>query len=167
MRIHFAHSLLFTTLLTGALPLHAAGTPGSQSATSTQASAKPEDTEVYTPVPPVVTPGDPSTAPPSDAIVLFDGKSSDHWVSTKDKSPAKWTVANGTLTVNKAKDSGNIETKETFKNYQLHLEWKIPETISGKGQRSTPAPADASSNVARTSGWAAARSASIPIDCDP
>lgn len=98
-----------------------------------QATApKPEDTEVWEPVPKIVTPGGTCTAPPSDAIVLFDGKNLDEWVSVRDKSPAKWTVADGVLTVNKA--GGNIETKRAFKNYQLHIEWKVPENITGTGQ---------------------------------
>jgi Domain of Unknown Function (DUF1080) len=88
---------------------------------------------VWEPVPKVVTPGPSNTAPPSDAIVLFDGKNLDEWVSNRDKSLAKWMVANGVLTVNKEKGFGNIETKRTFKNYQLHLEWKVPENISGSG----------------------------------
>ena len=91
-----------------------------------------EDTEVYEPVPPVVTPGATSTAPPSDAIVLFDGKNLDEWVTVKDQSPAKWKVADGLLTVDKK--AGNIETKRKFKSYQLHLEWRIPEGITGQGQ---------------------------------
>jgi hypothetical protein len=95
-------------------------------------AAKPQDTEVYDPVPKVVTPGANCTAPPSDAIVLFDGRNLDEWISAQDKSPAKWTVGNGVLTVNKA--AGNIETKRSFKNYQLHIEWKIPENITGEGQ---------------------------------
>ncbi len=97
-----------------------------------QTKAKPEDTEVWEPVPKVVTPGDTCGAPPSDAIVLFDGKSLDEWVSARDKSPAKWTVADGVLTVNKT--AGNIETKRSFKDYQLHIEWKVPENITGSGQ---------------------------------
>jgi hypothetical protein len=95
---------------------------------------KPEDTEVWEPVPAVVTPGANNTAPPSDAIVLFDGKNLDEWVSAQDHSPAKWTVADGVLTVSKTSGSGNIETKRSFKNYQLHVEWKIPENITGSGQ---------------------------------
>jgi hypothetical protein len=95
-------------------------------------SGKPEDTEVWEPVPVAVTPGANNSAPPSDAIVLFDGKNLDEWVSVPDKAPAKWIVANGILTVNKA--AGNIETKRSFKNYQLHIEWKIPENIAGSGQ---------------------------------
>jgi hypothetical protein len=93
---------------------------------------KPEDTEVWTPVPRVVTPGATDAAPPSDAIVLFDGKNLDQWISVNDRSPAKWTVSDGILTVNKT--AGNIETKRSFTNYQLHLEWRIPEGITGTGQ---------------------------------
>jgi hypothetical protein len=98
-----------------------------------QEKAKPEDTEFYTPVPPVVTPGKSNVEPPSDAIILFDGKDLSQWVSTNDKSkPAKWKVANGAFTV--AKTEGNIETKRSFKNYQLHLEWQVPANITGTGQ---------------------------------
>jgi hypothetical protein len=96
--------------------------------------AKPEDTEIWTPEPKVVTPGANNTAPPSDAIVLFDSKNLDEWVSAQDHTPAKWTVADGILTVVKGAGGGNIETKRKFKNYQLHIEWKIPETITGSGQ---------------------------------
>jgi Domain of Unknown Function (DUF1080) len=95
---------------------------------------KHQDTEVYEPVPPIVTPGTTDSAPPSDAIVLFDGKNLDQWVSTKDKSPAAWTVTGGILTVSKVPGSGNIETRRTFKNYQLHIEWRIPENITGTDQ---------------------------------
>jgi hypothetical protein len=124
MSIQFAKFLAFATLIAVAVPV-SAQQPG---------APKPEDTEVWEPVPKVVTPGDTCTAPPSDAIVLFDGKNLDEWVSNRDKSPAKWTVADGVLTVNKEKGVGNIETKRTFKNYQLHLEWKVPENITGSGQ---------------------------------
>jgi len=93
---------------------------------------RPQDTEVWEPVPKVVTPGATDAAPPSDALVLFDGSNLDQWVSVKDKSPAKWTVADGILTVNK--QAGNIETKRSFRNYQLHLEWRIPATVTGADQ---------------------------------
>jgi hypothetical protein len=94
---------------------------------------KPEDTEIWEPIPKVVTPAATLGAPPSDAVVLFDGKNLDNWVYVKDKSPAKWTVADGILTVKKD-GMGNIETKQSFKDYQLHVEWKIPATITGSGQ---------------------------------
>ena len=100
-----------------------------------QPAPKPEDTEVWTPEPKVVTPGATPTAAPSDAIILFGGKNLDEWVSASEKdrgAPAKWTVANGIVTVEKT--AGNIETKRTFKNYQLHIEWKVPENVTGTGQ---------------------------------
>jgi hypothetical protein len=96
------------------------------------AASKPEDTEVWQPVPKVVTPGATDAAPASDAIVLFDGKNLDEWVSAQDHSPAKWIVADGIVTVNKK--AGNIETKRSFRNYQLHIEWRIPENVTGSGQ---------------------------------
>lgn len=96
------------------------------------AQMKPEQTEVWKPVPAVVTPGATCGAAPSDAIVLFDGKNLDQWVTVQDHSPAKWSVHNGIATVNKA--GGNIETRRRFKNYQLHIEWRIPTGISGSGQ---------------------------------
>ncbi|MNK15534.1 hypothetical protein D3C87_336780 [compost metagenome] len=94
---------------------------------------KPEDTEFYKPVPPKVTPGKNFSDVPSDALILFDGKNLDQWVSVKDKTkPAAWTISDGAFTVKKG--TGNIETKKSFLNYQLHLEWKIPANITGKGQ---------------------------------
>ncbi len=95
---------------------------------------KPEDTEVWSPEPAVVTPGATCGAAPSDAIVLFDGKNLDQWVSAQDHTPAQWAVADGVMTVKKAPKVGNIETKRSFKNYQLHLEWKVPTNITGSGQ---------------------------------
>ncbi len=115
---------LFSLLLASAPALHAQQTA--------QAQAKPQDTEVWTPEPRIVTPGTTAGAAPSDAVVLFDGRNLDEWVSTKDQSPAAWTVADGVFTVNKK--AGNIETKRRFHNYQLHIEWQIPADIGGEGQ---------------------------------
>jgi len=98
------------------------------------AAPRHEDTEVYEPVPPIVTPGVTDSAPPSDAIVLFNGQNLDQWVSAQDHTPAKWIVGDGILTVSKVKGVGNIETKRSFKNYQLHVEWRIPENITGSDQ---------------------------------
>ena len=93
----------------------------------------PKLTEFYSPVPPVVTPGKTAGDAPSDAIILFDGKNLDEWRSVKDTmAAAGWTVENGVITVNKK--AGNIETKKSFLDYQLHIEWKIPENITGTGQ---------------------------------
>lgn len=96
-------------------------------------SMRPEQTEIWTPVPAAVTWGDAGSArAPSDAIVLFDGSNLDEWVNTRDGSPASWDVAAGVLTVNKS--AGNIETRRRFANFQMHLEWKIPENVTGSGQ---------------------------------
>jgi hypothetical protein len=83
---------------------------------------------------PGLRPGATCSAAPSDAIVLFDGKNLDEWVSAQDHAPAKWIVGDGIMTVSKALGVGNIETKRKFKNYQLHIEWRIPENITGSGQ---------------------------------
>ncbi len=93
---------------------------------------KPADTEVYEPVPKVVQAGKTFDQPPSDAIILFDGKNLDEWESSRDKSDAKWKVENGTMVVDKK--SGDIQTKKTFTNYQLHIEFQIPSYITGSGQ---------------------------------
>ena len=119
-----------STAVVAQSPASASAQSPSQAAPSS--GAKPADTEVWSPEPKVVTPGATCGAPPSDAIILFDGKNLDEWVSAKDKSPAQWTVADGVMSV--AKSAGNIETKRSFRNYQLHLEWRIPENITGSGQ---------------------------------
>ena len=100
--------------------------------TTTQAQSDPKATEQWQPVPKVVTPGHTDDAPPSDATVLFDGRNLDPWESSKDHSPARWNVHDGVVTVNKT--AGNIQTKEHFRNYQLHLEWRVPKNITGEGQ---------------------------------
>src|SRR5216110_2235269 len=81
----------------------------------TAGKPKPEETELWQPVPEVVTSGVDCNAPPSDAIVLFDGKNLDEWVSSKDKSPANWKIADGVMTVVKSPPGNNIETKRSFK----------------------------------------------------
>ena len=127
MRIDSIKLSAFVLLIAAAAPFAA------PSLAQDAAKAKPEDTETWEPVPKVVTPGDKPGAPPSDAIVLFDGKNEDEWVYNKDKAPAQWKVHDGILTV--VKDGkGNIETKKSFKDYQLHVEWRIPATITGEGQ---------------------------------
>ena len=96
---------------------------------------KPELSEFYSPEPPVVTPGDNlpggGFSAPSDAIILFDGKNLSAWENTNG-GPAEWKVENGIVTVDKSK--GDIRTKEKFENFQLHIEWRIPEGIQGEGQ---------------------------------
>lgn len=103
------------------------------SAALAQQKPKPEDTEFYTPVPPVVDPGRPGCGVPSDAVVLFDGSGINEWVSVDDTTKtAGWDLVNGVMRVNKK--AGDIRTKRSFTDYQLHLEWRVPENITGKGQ---------------------------------
>jgi len=102
-------------------------------ATAQQQKPKHEDTEFYEPVPKTVTPGKSAGDAPSDAVILFDGKNLDQWVSTSNRSnKADWKVNGNVLTVDKSK--GNIETKQAFGSYQLHIEWLEPQTIKGEGQ---------------------------------
>lgn len=95
---------------------------------------KPEETEVYEPIPPTVTPAK-NNAAPSDAIVLFDGTNMDQWESADEgNKPAPWILdtKEGSMTV---KDkSGNIRTKKKFGSIQLHLEWRSPAKIQKSGQ---------------------------------
>jgi hypothetical protein len=102
----------------------------SQNETREQQAAK---TEVWKPVPPIITPSDKSGGAPSDAIILFNGDSLNEWVSSKDSTkPATWTVSGDVFMVNKP--AGNIQTKRSFNDYQLHVEWRIPKNITGSGQ---------------------------------
>jgi hypothetical protein len=111
--------------------LLAAGTASQQAPPPSAARA--EDTEVWSPEPPVVTPG-PYAAmpPPADSILLFDGKDLREWVAVKDGAPAQWTVSDGTVTVKSG--AGSIETRRRFTDYQLHLEWRAPAKVTGSGQ---------------------------------
>ncbi len=98
-----------------------------------QQTAKPEETEYYSPVPKVITPGKSIGDAPSDAIILFNGRNLDEWVATADTTkPAGWVVADGIITVNKP--AGDIQTKRHFMDYQLHIEYRIPSNITGTGQ---------------------------------
>lgn len=90
--------------------------------------------EFWLPQPTIVTPGNIQTnSAPSDATVLFDGKDLSAWVSSRTKEAAAWTVNNdGTFTVNK--EHGDIQTKQSFENFQLHIEWCVPVNITGSSQ---------------------------------
>lgn len=88
------------------------------------------------PLPPVVTPGEPAGffAPPSDAIVLFNGSEESfkaNWTDTKG-GPSQWRVVNGAL--ESVKRAGYIQSKESFGSCQLHIEWAAPEKVEGDGQ---------------------------------
>lgn len=98
---------------------------------------KPEQTEFYEPVPPIVNPIGQNGAP-SDAIVLFDGTDLEEWERVKDSGKATWLLnkADRSMIVNKGEEKMNatIQTKKIFGSVQLHVEWKSPEKIEGEGQ---------------------------------
>jgi hypothetical protein len=79
----------------------------------------------------VVTPGT-GSAPPSDAVVLFNGKDLKGWVHSKDASPAKWKAEKGELVT--VTYTGSVQTEQKFRDIQLHLEFKVPPMPNHKGQ---------------------------------
>jgi hypothetical protein len=102
----------------------------------------PESSEIWEPVPPVVTPGtySPNTAgtsAPSDAVVLFDGKNADQWVANKGYAPTnstdplKWPVRDGVMY---SSTTSSAMTKQQFGDMQLHLEFQTPSKVEGTGQ---------------------------------
>jgi len=88
------------------------------------------------PRPRKVTPGQPllNEAPPSDAIVLFDGKDLSHWVASRGGQTVepRWKVENGYMEI--VPSSGRLVTKEKFGDCQLHVEWMVPKGVEGAGQ---------------------------------
>ncbi|WP_218311198.1 3-keto-disaccharide hydrolase [Alteromonas antoniana] len=123
------HSIGLITLTAGIGALSAcAMATDDDRLTREQQAAK---TEVWKPVPPVVEAkaGD----VPSDAVVLFDGTDLSAWESVNG-GDAQWTVGNGTMTVKPG--TGDIKTKESFCDIQLHFEWKTPTDVAGlEGQQ--------------------------------
>ncbi len=86
--------------------------------------------DIARPAPTAVKPGDKPGTAPADAIVLFDGKSTDAFVA-KDGVPCKWKIENGELIV----DGGDSWTKQTFGSCQLHVEWKSHPNTEGNSQK--------------------------------
>ena len=92
----------------------------------------PEATEFWEPEPRVVTPGESSHLPPSDAIVLFGGQNLDQRKGLKENGAAPWKVEEGIFTV--VAGTGGIESKESFGDAQIHLEWRSPSEVKGDSQ---------------------------------
>lgn len=84
------------------------------------------------PQPRVVTPGAVlPLAPPSDAIVLFDGKDASGFAKL-DGSPNACTVSDGEMVC--ASGVGDIVSKEQFSDAQIHIEFNIPSMPDQTGQ---------------------------------
>lgn len=95
--------------------------------------------DITRPHPPVVTPGAKPGDPPSDAIVLFNGKDLSHWTTEVKKGPDKgkpappgWTVKDGYVEV--VGGAGDLISKEKFGDAQYHIEWASPAVIDGTSQ---------------------------------
>src|SRR3712207_4932523 len=87
------------------------------------------------PQPRVIRPGTFSTPespgqPPSDAVILFDGRDTSRW--TGKEGECRWKVENGYLEI--VPGTGNIRTREEFGDCQLHLEWAAPSVVKGESQ---------------------------------
>ena len=122
--ILFFSGLLISTLAVGQVQ------PNSQG--QQRDNMAPESTEWYYPVPPKVQPGE-GTTPPSDAIILFDGKDLSNWTS-RDGEPAQWVVHNGVVTIEPG--TGSIITKQYFADCHLHIEFQspVPEDYTGQNR---------------------------------
>lgn len=81
-------------------------------------------------LPRVVAPGT-AGAPPSDAIVLFDGSSLDGWTHGEDR-PAEWVIEGDAMVVKPG--SGSLMSKATFGDAQIHVEFATPREVHGEGQ---------------------------------
>jgi 3-keto-disaccharide hydrolase len=90
------------------------------------------------PHPKVVTPAAIPGGAPSDAIVLFDGKDLSKW-QQRGKGPnagklmdAQWKVENGWFAVGGG--TGDLVTRDSFGDIQLHIEWSSPGEVRGNSQ---------------------------------
>jgi len=82
------------------------------------------------PNPSVIAPAEQCGQPPSDAIILFEGKNTSQWQSEKGGGPVKWNIENGYIEV--VKKAGDIRTVKEFGNCQLHIEWWVPPDVDPK-----------------------------------
>ncbi|SVB83769.1 uncharacterized protein METZ01_LOCUS236623, partial [marine metagenome] len=86
------------------------------------------------PQPTIVTPGTADTQEnpgeaPSDATVLFDGSDTSKWIGRD--GDVEWEVKDGYMEVTR---TGDIKTKDSFGNCQLHIEWASPSEVKGESQ---------------------------------
>ncbi|MBM88662.1 MAG: hypothetical protein CMQ41_09825 [Gammaproteobacteria bacterium] len=70
--------------------------------------------------------------PPSDAIVLFDGKNMDAWEHVRTGKAPQWLIEDGILTVKNG--TGTLVSKQHFRDIQMHIEWRPSGEVIGEGQ---------------------------------
>jgi hypothetical protein len=88
-------------------------------------------TEVWAPVPPLV--NVPPGGVPSDAVILFDGRSLDAWEPVR-AGEAGWKIDGDAMVVVPRPKPCDLRTKQSFGDVQLHLEWRTPAEAHGQGQ---------------------------------
>ena len=91
----------------------------------------PEMTEIWDPEIRVITPGETPSTPPSDAIILMgEGLELEYeWTNDRGEAPS-WKFENGVAIV----AQGIIKTKRSFRDFQLHVEWRTPTEVKGESQ---------------------------------
>lgn len=87
--------------------------------------------EVWEPVPQKID-GASHSAPPSDAIVLFDGTSMDAWRHIRTGADVQWQIDEDIVTV--VPGTGTIESRQHFDDIQLHIEWRTNPIVDGDSQ---------------------------------
>jgi hypothetical protein len=147
--LHFMKVLLTTLLLVAAVSARAADakakadekpSPIGYSDTPVIPGTQWKVHDIDRPRPVVVAPGKENGAPPSDAIVIFDGTSSDA-LQAKEKDakgketgkmvPCPWKIDSGVLMI----AGGDCWTKQEFGSCQLHLEWMSEPHTKGNSQK--------------------------------
>ena len=81
------------------------------------------------PQPTVIDPG-PVGGPPSDAVVLFNGKDLSNFRGERSPEP-RWKLENGVM---ETTPMGGLFSKEEFSDCQVHVEWASPSIVKGDGQ---------------------------------
>lgn len=76
-------------------------------------------------------PGALPVPPPKDAVVLFDGGGLSKWAQA-DGKPAAWIVRDGYFEVRPG--SGQLVSRDSFGDVQLHIEFMSPSPPRGTGQ---------------------------------
>lgn len=81
--------------------------------------------------PKIIDPGS-ATRPPSDAVVLFDGKSFAGWEGGGKEKAVRWKVVEGGAM--EASRTGSIRTKGRHGYGHYHVEFRTPPVVKGRGQ---------------------------------
>ena len=96
-------------------------------------SQTPQDTELWGPVPKKINSVN-FTTPPSDAIILFDGKDLKNWSQRWSKEKSNWKIADDGSMFSENSGEG-IQTIENFGSVQFHIEWKTSSEIDMESDR--------------------------------